>query len=617
MPPPGDQGGGPGFNPPGEAVAPPPDAGQTDANAETVQWRRLHRVTPLLNAWKAGAAIFLIALYNSQEYMADLRRAFPAIALLGMVVALLVVGFVIGLVIAMLAWRRTQYGVGEESVFLHKGILFRQQRHVRLDRVQAVEVTQPLMARIFGFASLKVESAGGAGSNLQLAYLTEPDAQNLRNELLARVAGIKYGTAASHPGAQPGPGVQPGAAGAQAAATPPAAIPEREIAVLPPGRLVGSLALSLSVVAIVLALLVFVVAAIATRTPGIIAGSFAPMLASAAYLWGRFAGEFSFRAAVSPDGIRLRHGLLETKARTVPPGRVQAVSISQPVLWRIKDWWRIQVNIAGYGPEETTGTVLYPVATREEVAFMLSLVLPDLGDERPLPVLHAGMDGFDGDEGYVTSPKRARWVDPLVRRRTAFRITDTAILMRTGRLWRRLQVVPHERAQSLGITQGPLERLMRLATFVVHSTPGPVVPQVPHLDLEVARELLRNQAVRAREARRSAKPQQWWTPAQPGPGQHPAASEPGVQEAGVHGPGVHEAGVHGPGRGNYGGVLPSRTPADSATAADPATAAGPAGAPPTEAGRAASPAHHDPPGPDPYSAQRERPDAGSGQERPG
>ncbi|HLS26152.1 MAG TPA: hypothetical protein VK063_09800, partial [Beutenbergiaceae bacterium] len=151
---------------------------------------------------------------------------------------------------------------------------------------------------------------------------------------------------------------------------------------------------------------------------------------------------------------------------------------------------------------------------------------------------------------------------------------------------------------------------------------------VPHLDLEVARELLRNQAVRAREARRSAKPQQWWTPAQPGPGQHPAASEPGVQEtgvheAGVHEPGGHEPGVHGPGRGNYGGVLPSRTPADSATAPDPATAAdpatapGPADAPPTEAGRAASPAHHDPPGPDPYSAQRERPDAGSGPERPG
>lgn len=554
---------GTGAHLPGEPVAPPPDAEQSDADGESVEWRRLHRVTPLLNAWKAGAAIFLVALYNSQEFMGDLREAFPAVALLGMVVALLVVGFVIGLVIALLAWRRTQYGVGEESVFLHKGILFRQQRHVRLDRVQAVEVTQPLMARIFGFASVKVESAGGAGSNLQLAFLTEPDAQHLRNELLARASGTRYnatvpsGTAPAAPTGQPAPVAA-------------AAAPEREIAALPPGRLVGSLALSFSVVLLVLVLLGLITAAIITRTPGLLGGMLAPALGAGAYLWGRFAGEFSFRAAISPDGIRLRHGLLETKARTVPPGRVQAVAISQPLLWRFKDWWRIQVNIAGYGPEETTGTVLYPVATRAEVAFMLSLVLPDLGDERPLPVLHAGMDGIGTDEGYTTSPRRARWVDPLTWRRTAFRITDTAVLQRTGRLWRHLHVVPHERAQSLGLTQGPIERLMGLATFVVHSTPGPVVPQVPHLDLQIARELLQNQAERARQARRTSQTRQWWTgptghggpPAHDGTAPPPAGPEasaapvaPPVGDAAGSDTAGNDAAAS---RAVYGGVLPGR-----------------------------------------------------------
>src|SRR5699024_10885189 len=220
------------------------------------------------------------------------------------------------------------------------------------------------------------------------------------------------------------------------------------------------------------------------------------------------------------DGIRLRHGLLETKSRTVPQGRVQAVGISQPLLWRTKDWWRIQVNIAGYGAEETTGTVLYPAATRAEVAFMLSLVLPDLGDERPLPVLHTGMSGIGTDEGFTTSPRRARWVDPLTWRRTAFRITRTAILMRTGRWWRRLHVVPHERTQSIGLTQGPIERKMGLATFVVHSTPGPVVPQVHHLDLATARDLLVDQAERSRHARREAGPHQG-----PGTEQEPAPSD--------------------------------------------------------------------------------------------
>ena len=50
--------------------------------------------------------------------------------------------------------------------------------------------------------------------------------------------------------------------------------------------------------------------------------------------WRRFAGAFGFTVRVSPDGLRLRHGLPEHRAQTVPPGRVQAVSLVQPLLWR-------------------------------------------------------------------------------------------------------------------------------------------------------------------------------------------------------------------------------------------------------------------------------------------
>ncbi|MGC0141369.1 MULTISPECIES: PH domain-containing protein [unclassified Pseudactinotalea] len=527
-----------------------------------------------MNAWKVGVVIFAIAVYNSQEFMSDLRERFAAAAILGALVALLVVGFVLGLGLGYLAWRRTQYGVSRESLFLHKGVLFRQQRHVRLDRVQAVEVTQPLLARLFGFASVKVESAGGAGSNLMIAFLSEPDAQNLRNELLARSAGVKLGSSGSADAT--------GSAGAHGSPVAPAA-PEREIAEITPGRLIGSLALSFSIALIVLAILGLVAASIAVGNASIVLGALAPMLGAATYFWGRFAGEFNFRAAVSPDGIRLRHGLLETKSRTVPPGRVQAVRISQPPLWRIKDWWRMQVNIAGYGAEEVTGTVLYPAATRAEVAYMLSLVLPDLGDERPLPVLHAGMDGIGDVEGFTTSPRRARWVDPLTWRRTGFRVTGTAILMRTGRWWRYLSVVPHERTQSIGLTQGPIERKMGLATFVVHSTPGPVTPQVHHLDLQVARELLVNQAERSRRARREAGPERWM-------------STPGTAAAQAPAPAPAEVN-----RGAYAGVLPSRPRPPSVPHDEPAGAQPPPPAPaqPWTAAqpRAAAPPPSAPPGP--------------------
>ena len=70
-------------------------------------------------------------------------------------------------------------------------------------------------------------------------------------------------------------------------------------------------------------------------------------------------------------------------------------------------------------------------------------------------------------------------------------------------------VVPHERTQSLGLKQGPIQRKLRVASMVVHSTAGPVHPMVEHLDEHVAAALLDEQTVRARTARAGALPEQW------------------------------------------------------------------------------------------------------------
>src|SRR5699024_1608482 len=140
----------------------------------------------------------------------------PVTQILLIILGMIVVGSLIGLGFSTLAWSRTKYGLSDESVFLHAGILFRQQRHVRLDRMPPVEVPPPLLARITGFAALKIESAGGAGSNLTLQFLREDTAQQLRNDLLARAAGLRPGRAPARPGAAPtapGAGPAPGTAG--------------------------------------------------------------------------------------------------------------------------------------------------------------------------------------------------------------------------------------------------------------------------------------------------------------------------------------------------------------------------------------------------------------------
>ena len=450
-------------------------------------WHRLHPVTPAVKGWKIVAVLLAVYAQNRGDDL-FVGGGVPGGTELLVSVGILVVGAVVAAAWSFLSWRMTRYRIDAEVVQLHSGILNRQQRQARLDRLQAVDVVQPLLARLLGLSELKLEVAGGSGSDVKLAYLREAEAQRLRNTLLARAAGVTYETADA-----------------------PEA-PEDELIAVPTDRLLQSLLRSGTTVAIGVAVVAVLVVVVGFGQTGVLVGLGPLALGLLGAHWGRFSREFTFRVALSPDGVRLRHGLLESRAQTVPPGRVQAVRLSQPLLWRSSDWWRVQINVAGYGSGgegQANETVLLPVGTRDEAYGVLSLVLPDLGHAEPRAVLDDGLAGTGTDVGYRSVPERARWLDPLGWRRYGFAVTDRALLARSGRWHRQLDVVPHERTQSLGLTQGPLQRRLGLASVVAHTTSGPVSPSVPHLDAGVAKALLAEQAGRARAARAAAPPQRW------------------------------------------------------------------------------------------------------------
>ncbi|MFE7406333.1 PH domain-containing protein [Isoptericola sp. NPDC057559] len=525
---------------PTPAPAPDPAAGAPSARHD-LTWRRVHPVTPFVRGWAAVVAILVI---GGQQVLDDVANAVKAageirglwwMVLLGLVVvAAIIFGY------AALAWRMTAYAVDDDVVHLRKGILFRQQRHARLDRLQAIDVRQPLLARLFGLAELRLEVAGGSDSGVAIGFLKEADAQHLRADLLARAAGVK----AAHRAGAPAGGVRPAPDDAAAVAAPadladgrPAGAgpvpdpvpdqgeaddvapeaPERQVYEVPPTRLLLSLLRMPGLWFAVLVLVGVGVAVFVTREVSILFSALPAILGVGGYIFQRFAGEFGFRAALSPDGIRLRHGLLETRAQTIPPGRVQAVSLTQGPLWRGPDWWRVKVNVAGYGGGEgqqgEQQHVLLPVGPREEALTALWLVLPDLQVADPDDTLALLDEALTGDartdRWFVTSPKRARLLDPWSWRRNGYAVTGRALLARGGRFVRRLEVVPHERTQSLGLEQGPWQRRRRLASFALHSTPGPISPVVYHLAEDEAARLLDEQSVRAREARAHAGPERW------------------------------------------------------------------------------------------------------------
>lgn len=191
-------------------------------------------------------------------------------------------------------------------------MLFRRTAHIQLDRLQAVDVTQPLLARLVGVAKLKLDLIGTDEKD-GLAFLSEREARALRAELLARASG-RVPEAVREAGE--------------------AAV--RQLVRVEPRTLVVSLLLKVST---------WVALAVAVAGPTVVwalsdslwaaIATALPFLGGAWAMSGkRFVAEYGWTVSESPDGLRLDHGLLDRQHETVPPGRVQTVRIVEPLLWR-------------------------------------------------------------------------------------------------------------------------------------------------------------------------------------------------------------------------------------------------------------------------------------------
>ena len=80
---------------------------------------------------------------------------------------------------------------------------------------------------------------------------------------------------------------------------------------------------------------------------------------------------FNFTLAESPRGLRITRGLTNLTSQSVPVNRIQGVKVSQPLLWQPAGWYRVDVDILGYGQsdgennERHATSVLLPVADRD------------------------------------------------------------------------------------------------------------------------------------------------------------------------------------------------------------------------------------------------------------
>ncbi|MEU5248607.1 PH domain-containing protein, partial [Streptomyces asoensis] len=274
----------------------------------------MHPVTPFRRAWAPVAVVVGWAVHDpdqAQEQLTRLTTTTLLIALAVLVPAASLYGF--------LTWWFTHFSVTESELRIRTGLLFRRAAHIRLERIQAIDVSRPLLARIAGVAKLRLDVVGAEKKD-ELAFLGEEEARALRAELLARAAGFAPETA--H---------EVGEA------------PARELLRVPPRELAIALALTGATWgALVAALVVPPVLWLATHSVWTVLATGLPLLGAAgASSAGRFVGEYDWTVGESPDGLRIDHGLLDRTHETVPPGRVQTVRIVRPLLWRRRGWVRV------------------------------------------------------------------------------------------------------------------------------------------------------------------------------------------------------------------------------------------------------------------------------------
>jgi putative membrane protein len=389
--------------------------GAEDAGAAVeAGWHRLHPLSPLINAGRllSGlAGIFALSLVTAEDYKAYLYQLVVA-------VGLVITGFV--------RWLVTRWKLDGATLRIETGLLRRDSRQLPMTRIQAVDVVRPFLARVLGLAALRIRLAGAGEGGDRLAYLTVGEAAVLRAALLAGQHGLDPATPE------------------------PAELP---LITVPASRVIGATLLraaprfgALAVVAVVAATAAPVLFLASESTLGLIA------LGLVTRTWQQVTGRYGFTVASSPDGIRIRRGLLSTVAETVPFRRVQAVRLEQPLLWRPFGWCRLVVDVAGVagrdsGPKSGgLAKTLLPVGYMNEAQHLVGLVF-----------------GHDLPE-LTKPPKRARVKAPLSYHFLAAGHNQVMAVAVTGRVCKKTVYMRLEKLQSVRLTQGPVQRRLSLAS---------------------------------------------------------------------------------------------------------------------------------------------------------
>lgn len=407
-------------------VNPAPQAPQPPASQmpQEQKWWRADIRTFIMNLWFIillafgffQSIILNILTTPPNEWGARLTQAFDENSSYFSATYSQLIGFavlVLILVAGSIDWWFTRYSLDDLAIHRRSGFLFKKNRTIRLESVQSVDISRPLVARLLGLSELRFEVADGSSEALHIKYVSARKAEVLRRTAMASINLLRseaagrpvdvlpgsmqisaermpdadqlhqpfeasyeasYGapqqgaqqpapeqSAPQHPGTQ-----QPGASprGARARMPMPVAADPSQPPIfrISNVRLIASIMLEHLVWLVPAVALMVGAAVIAAIMDGespflifmaLLPGTFVPLLGYLGTLWARFDGAANFKITPSGQGgVTLRYGFTGTHTQNVMVERIQALAVEQSILWRAFGWYRIKMTIAGIGIEQ-------------------------------------------------------------------------------------------------------------------------------------------------------------------------------------------------------------------------------------------------------------------------
>ena len=414
---------------------------------------RTHPLTAVVQGalWSVGGMLALLGSVVSGDGWGSL----------GLLVSLgvaLVGGLLVGLAFGFLTWYFTRYVIDGTELRIQTGVITKSSRRIPYERIQSVDVAEPLVARLFGLAELRIEMAGGSESRTSLRFLQLADVRELRRVLLARAHGDDVEQA-----------------------------PEDDqrslITRVSPDRIIIGTLLSLDFAFSVVALVAAIVAALWFDQIAVAIGGILPFGSAIVQIISkRVLEQWDFRLSRGERGLRIERGLLSRSSQTIPFDRVQGIAIKEPFVWRRFSWQRLEVDVAGYaGSDDDSGT--------NSISTLLPISDPALADA----IIAELIPGTVIRPERTAAPRRSWLFAPIGWKYLWAGADDAAFVAGQGWVQRTTSLVPHRKTQSVELHQGPIQRWRKVATVEVHSPPGPVDADGSHLDEAVARRIWEQQ----------------------------------------------------------------------------------------------------------------------------